>query len=172
MKRNAPSEAPGSTRASVPQASGPRPPATEVSPPHAAALALSPGPVLRAQKLHLMLAQFGARGAGTAFAMATTLPMRMDPQDLAELSAMQQAVVDRLRKQHHSWIEGLGVLMQERTERRQANTLSKYVESEYNLVAQFGALLADQAAQMAGLMETIQVDLGYWIAQKQQARME
>ncbi|GAA4349412.1 hypothetical protein GCM10023165_36110 [Variovorax defluvii] len=161
-----PSPSPSSD--AVPQPSGPNATQPDVPPSRVATIALSPAPLVRMQKLHLMLAQLGARGAGTAWAMATTLPMRLEPQDLVELSAMQQAVMERLRKQHNSWIEGLTVLMHESAEQRHANTLSKYVEREYNLVAQFGALLADQASQMAGLMETIQVNLGYWVAQKQE----
>lgn len=159
---------PSPTSAALPRPSGPNAPEPDVPPSHVATIALSHAPLVRMQKLHLMLAQLGARGAGTAWAMATTLPMRLQPQDLVELGAMQQAVMERLRKQQNSWIEGLTVLMHESAEQRHANTLSKYVEREYNLVAQFGALLADQASQMAGLMENIQVNLGYWIAQKQE----
>ena len=61
-------------------------------------------------------------------------------------------------------------LAEDYSQLRQSNTLSKYVEREYNLVAQWGALLSDQAAQMAGLMENIQVDYGYWLAQQQEKR--
>jgi hypothetical protein len=134
--------------------------------PHATAL--SPAPALRAQKLHLMLGEFVARGVGYGAATAAVLPMSADPGVWAELQAMQQSVVQRLQKQHQGWIEGFAALAQDYAGLRQANTLSKYVEREYNLVAQFGALVSDQAAQLAGLMENIQVDYGYWIAQQQE----
>jgi hypothetical protein len=132
--------------------------------------AVSPAPLLRAQKLHLMLAQLVARGTSQGAAMATVLPMLLDANDWRELMAMQQSVLQRLKQQQQGWLDGLAALAQEYSQSRQANTLSKYVEQEYDLVAQFGALVADQTAQMAGLLENIQVDYGYWMAQQQEAR--
>lgn len=132
--------------------------------------AMSPAPLLRAQKLHLMLAQFAARGISQGAAMAAVLPMRLDANDWRELLAMQQSVLKRLQQQQQGWLDGFAALAQEYSQSRQANTLSKYVEQEYDLVAQFGALVADQSAQMAGLLENIQVDYGYWMAQQQEAR--
>jgi hypothetical protein len=89
-----------------------------------------------------MLARFAARGA-------------------------DQSICMRMVKLKHGWLQGLAAIAEQYAQRREANTLSKHVEREYNLVAQFGSLLADQAAKWAGLMENIQVDTGYRIAQKQ-----
>lgn len=135
-----------------------------------AAAAVSPAPLLRVQKLHLMLAQFAARGIGQGAAMATVMPLLFDANDWRELQAMNQSVVQRFRQQQQGWLDGFAALAQEYSQSRQANTLSKYVEQEYDLVAQFGALVADQTAQLAGLLENIQVDYGYWMAQQQEAR--
>lgn len=128
--------------------------------------AVSPAPAVRAQKLHLMLTQLAARGMGQAALMATVLPLRPDPEAWQELQAIQQAVMKRLQQQQQGWLDGLAALAQGYSQTRQANTLSKYVEQEYNLVAQFGALVADQAAQWMGLLENIQVDCGYWAQQQ------
>jgi len=132
---------------------------------------LSPAPLLRAQKLHLMLAQFAARGIGHGAATAAVLPLRLDAESWKELQAMQQSVLQRWQQQQQGWLDGFAALAQEYGQSRQANTLSKYVEQEYNLVAQFGALVADQAAKMAGLLENIQVDYGYWMAQQQERQV-
>jgi hypothetical protein len=132
--------------------------------------ALSPAPMMRAQKLHLMLAQFAARGMGQGAATAAVLPLQLDAGGWQELLAMQQSVLQRFQQQQQDWLDGFAALAQEYGQSRQANTLSKYVEQEYNLVAQFGALVSNQAASMAGLLENIQVDYGYWMAQRQEQK--
>jgi len=129
---------------------------------------LTPAPLLRAHKLHLMLTQFAARGMSHSAATAAMLPLRFDPGFWQELQALQQSVMKRLQQQQQGWLDGMAALAQEYAQSRQANTLSKYVEQEYNLVAQYGALVSDQAAKLAGLMENIQVDYGYWMAQQQE----
>ncbi len=125
--------------------------------------------VARAQKLNLLLAQLAMRGLGNGATSAAVLPLHMDAQAWQQLAAMQLAVLQRLQQQHKGWLEGMAALAREYEQVRQANTLSKFVEQEYNLVAQFGALLADQASQFAGLLENTQVDYGYWVAQLDQA---
>jgi len=169
----APSKPPIRSHGQAASPSGPPPDSHAESQPWPSLLpaaALSPAPALRVQKLHLMLAQFVARGMGYGAATAAVLPTSLDPAVWAELQAMQASVVQRLQKQHRDWVDGLTELAEDYSEFRQSNTLSKYVEREYNLVAQWGALLSDQAAQTAGLMENIQVDYGYWLAQQQEKR--
>ncbi len=127
---------------------------------------LSPMPLARASKLQLLLGQFAMRGVGHGAATAAVLPLSFDSDTWQQLMAMQQAVAQRLAQQQKGWLEGLAALAHERSRIKEANTLSKYVEQEYNLVAQFGALVADQISQYAGLLENTQVDYGYWMAQQ------
>ena len=128
--------------------------------------ALSAKPVARASKLQLLISQVAMRGMAQGATAAAVLPLRFDPGTWHEVMALQQAVVQRCWQQQKGWLEGLAALAQEHSRLKEANTLSKYVEQEYNLVAQFGALVADQMSQWAGLLENTQVDYGYWMAQR------
>jgi hypothetical protein len=129
---------------------------------------LSAKPMARASKLQLLLSQFALRGLTHGANTAAVLPLRFDPETWNELMALQQAVAQRCLQQQKGWLEGFAAWVHEHSQLREANTLSKYVEQEYNLVAQFGALVADQMSQWAGLLENTQVDYGYWMAQQAQ----
>ncbi len=99
--------------------------------------------------------------------MACMLPVRTDAQTWEELLSMQAAVWQRLQQQQADWVAGCQALVHDYAQLKQANTLSKFVEQEYNAMAQLGALISAQAASLGGLMENLQVDLGYWVTQKQ-----
>lgn len=133
-------------------------PAAPISPVHA--------PLVHAQKLNMLLGQVAARSMGTQVALACTLPWHMDAKTWQELQAMQAAVWQRLEQQQAEWVKGCKLLMQDYAQLKQANTLSKVVDQEYDFVSQFGALMSSQASALAGLVENIQVDLGYWVSQK------
>jgi hypothetical protein len=123
-------------------------------------------PLQRVQKLHLLLGQMASRSLGNEIASATVLPLRADAGTWQELLAIQQAVWQRLQSQQTDWLQGCTGLAREYGQLRQANTVSKFMEQEYNAVAQFSALLSNQATALIGLMENIQVDYSYWISQK------
>jgi hypothetical protein len=114
----------------------------------------------------MLLGQVAARSMGTQVALACTLPWHMDAKTWQELQAMQAAVWQRLEQQQAEWVKGCKLLMQDYAQLKQANTLSKVVDQEYDFVSQFGALMSSQASALAGLVENIQVDLGYWVSQK------
>jgi hypothetical protein len=99
------------------------------------------------------------------------LPLQLDADAWQQLQAIQAAVLQRWQKYQEGWFEGFAALAQEYAQSRHANTLSKYIEQEYNLVAQFNALVADQASKLAGLLENIQVDYGYWMAQQSEEKV-
>jgi phenylalanine-4-hydroxylase len=128
--------------------------------------AQSTAPVQRVQKLHLLLGQMATRSFGNEVASAAVLPLRTDAQTWHELLAIQQAVWQRLQAQQTDWLQGCSQLAREYSQLRQANTVSKFMEQEYNVAAQFGALLSNQATALIGLLENIQVDYSYWISQK------
>ena len=128
-----------------------------------------PAPILRAQKMGLMMGQLITRSLSNQAASATVLPTRLDADTLREVALIQQAVFKRVQQQQKDWLEGCQGIAQEYSQLKLANTMSKFVEQEYNIVAQMGALVSSQTASWVGLMENIQVDYAYWISQKQPA---
>lgn len=122
---------------------------------------------MHGQKAQLLLQQMLARGMANQVATATVLPMQFDADTWNELVSMQRAVADRLSQQQRDWAQGLTEIVQDYSRLRLANTLSKFIEQEYNLGAQLGALMTSQVSQFVDLLENVQVDYGYWIAQKQ-----
>ncbi|WP_326535601.1 hypothetical protein [Pseudorhodoferax sp.] len=128
-----------------------------------------PSPFARMQKAMLMGSQLAARSVANEAATAAVLPWRMDAGTWQELAAMQQAVWGRLAQQHKAWLDGCAALAREQQQIKQANTLSKFVEQEYNLLAQTSALVASQCTAFVGLLENVQVDYAYWVSQKTQS---
>lgn len=149
------------------QPSGPDIIDTPVVPPKNRAPVNWTAPVLRAQKMHLLVSQLMARAMSNQAMTTSVLSTRLDPDTWQEMAMIQAAVLKRCQQQHQEWVEGCAQIAQDYNQLKLANTLSKHVEQEYNIVAQFGALLSDQMADWAGLMENIQVDYAYWISQKQ-----
>ncbi|MGC4061566.1 MAG: hypothetical protein QM749_12260 [Aquabacterium sp.] len=147
---------------STPQTSSPTPP--EVVAP------ITPtAPLMRAQKMNMMMGQLMARSMSNQVSSAVVLPTSLDPDTWSELSMIQQAVVRRLQQQQKDWVQGCESIALEYSQLKLANTMSKFVEQEYNIVAQFGTLLSSQAASWFSLMENIQVDYAYWLSQKRAA---
>jgi len=92
----------------------------------------------------------------------------MDPQIWSDLLQLQAAVMQRLQQQNRAWLKGCAILMEDYAQIKQANTMSKLVEKQYNLMAQWSLLIGNQATNMIGLQENIEVDYGYWASQKLQ----
>jgi hypothetical protein len=122
-------------------------------------------PLLRSQKMHSLIGQWAKRGM--EHGASTRSLLQLDAEGWEELFAFQSAVLERFAEQQKDWLEGCAAVVQEYGELKRANTMAKFVEQEYNVVVQMGALFATQAANFVGLMESIQVDYGYWIHQKQ-----
>ena len=127
----------------------------------------TPLPWQRAQKMQMLLGQLAMRGLDNEMTSATTLPQRLDLSTWSELAALQMAVWQRMQQQQMDWMRGCASLFNEYNQLGAANTLSKLFEQEYNVFAQFGTLLADQASSFMSLLENTQVDYAYWISQKQ-----
>ena len=90
----------------------------------------------------------------------------VDPQVWGEALQLQGAVMQRLQQQNQDWLKGCAILMQDYAQIKQANTMTKLVEKQFNLVMEWGQLLSNQATNLIGLMENIEVDYGYWASQK------
>ena len=99
---------------------------------------------------------------------AALLPTFFDHKTSLELLNLQQAIVNRILEQQKNWFKGISGVMQQYNEVKEVNTITKYVEREYNIIAQMSHLIAQQVTGWTEMMENIQVDLSYWIEQKKQ----
>ncbi len=133
-----------------------------------AARAAVPAPLHHVQTFHILMGEWAARSSGNATTTAAMAPMGLNTELWKELEHMQAAIVRRLQEQQKGWMNGYAALAQEYQQGRRANTMSKFVEQQFNLVAQFGQLLSKQATDLVGLQENIEVDYGYWVSQKLQ----
>lgn len=128
--------------------------------------AATPGPVQHMQTFQILMGQWFARISGNAASTAALLPQAWSTDIWQEMGQMQAAVLRRLQQQQQAWVVGCTGLAKEYQEGKRANTMSKLVEQQYNLAAQFGQLLSQQATNLVGLQENIEVDYGYWVSQK------
>jgi hypothetical protein len=100
-------------------------------------------------------------------AAATTLPWHAgDAATWQELWALQTAVAGRLQAQQRAWVDGCTALWQDYAQLGRANTVAKVMDQEFGAAARFGALVKDQVAGFAELMENAQVNWAYWLSQK------
>jgi hypothetical protein len=113
---------------------------------------------------------WATRAAEAGFATAELIASGQAYDSSWELLRMQQAVLKQLCQMGQDWLRGLDAWTKECTEIKPANTMSKIVEQEFDLIGQFGQLLSDQATDLVNLMERVQVGYGYWVQEKLQAR--
>jgi hypothetical protein len=89
-----------------------------------------------------------------------------DPTVWSEWTQLQAAVWQRLQKQNQDWRQGCEILVQDYAQLKQANTMSKLLEKQCNLMTQSAQLLTNQSTNFVALLENIDVDYGYWASQK------
>ena len=94
------------------------------------------------------------------------LSPRPDFSLIAETIQMQQAALARIATVQTESIRKIAELTAGATGIRKANTLSKLVDQEYDLVSGFGAILAEQTTAMVELLESLQIGYGYLVAQR------
>ncbi|MBN3767680.1 hypothetical protein [Burkholderia sp. Ac-20365] len=117
-------------------------------------------------KLPVLLSGWAARSATSSIDTARLFAFGLDLHTWGELYQMQQAVVERLTLQQQTWLQGWAAWNRERAEIRGANTVTKLVEQEFNLLAQIGQLLIDQSTNLIALQENIEVSYAFWLNQK------
>ncbi|WP_432696402.1 hypothetical protein ACQUQP_17945 [Marinobacterium sp. YM272] len=93
-----------------------------------------------------------------------------EPDTLSELFQLQQAIAGRFMEQNEQWMQGANQIANEASQLKKANTLSKYMEQQCDLVGQWISLMTIQSTNLASQLENIQVDLAYWISQKTEAQ--
>lgn len=130
------------------------------------ALAMSQAATLqRTQVLQTLMNGWALRAAGTGMKTVNLAPFSLDAQVLTELLQLQYAVVQRLQAQQQEWMQGWAAWLQERAQVRRANTMSKLVEQELDLLVRFGLLLGNQMVDLVTLQENIEVNTSYWVAE-------
>ncbi|WP_354683774.1 hypothetical protein [Cupriavidus necator] len=132
---------------------------------HAMAAA-HPAALQQALTLHALLGGWATRAVGNGVAAASLGPFAVDAQTWTELFQLQAAIIRRLHDQQQQNLQGWAGWLQERAQVRRANTMSKLVEQEFDLLARFVLLLSDQAVDLVTLQENVEVNTGYWLGQK------
>jgi hypothetical protein len=126
----------------------------------------APKPMQQAQVFASLIGQSLARSGATAAASAMLLPLTTRADVGAEWVDLQFAVLQRAGEMQQEWMAGWQAWLHEYAELPLAETLSEHMEQQYNLTEQFAAQLKSQAADLVEFAENVQVDYGYWIAQK------
>lgn len=93
---------------------------------------------------------------------------RLEPDTLNEWMQLQSAIAERFMEQNQQWLAGMQQIAGDAGQIKKANTLSKFMEQQCDIVGQWVALVSTQSTNMMGQLENIQVDIGYWMAQKAQ----
>ncbi|TDF63358.1 hypothetical protein [Cupriavidus sp. L7L] len=132
---------------------------------HRALAMTQPAALQRSQMLQTLMSGWALRTADTGVKSLNLASFGMDVQVLTELFQLQYAIVQRLQTQQQGWMAGWTAWLQERAQVKRANTMSKLVEQELDLLARFGLLLSNQMVDLVTLQENIEVNTGYWVAQ-------
>jgi hypothetical protein len=109
-----------------------------------------------------LLAQTASSGVDTAKLLTT----RFDATTVADLLDIQKALIKRFGELNQNWRSGLTAWGQQCLEIKAANTLSKVVEQECNLVGQLGTLVTKQISDVTSLLESTQVGYAYWLSER------
>jgi len=112
-------------------------------------------------------ASWAARSSHNAMLGVALLPTSaMQLQALQELMQLQQASQQQAQRLLQQWLRRWATLWQDHRQQRPPNTLSKWLDEHFNLVAQSLDLLGQQASELANLEENIGVNFGYWAQQR------
>ena len=124
-------------------------------------------PLARAWSLQSLASHLAVNQSTQVAQAVTALPvLATDPAAAQEAAAMGEAVARQWLSLHAQWLDGLAELGQEMGQFRHANTVSKYVDQEVNLVQQSLALVSNQATATVRLLENIQVSVGWWLTRR------
>jgi hypothetical protein len=90
----------------------------------------------------------------------------LDHESWDELWKMQSAAQKRMGQLQVGWMRSWFAWLRYSDQIEGANTLSKLAEREYNIAAQATQLTGEQSASLMALLENVEVDFLYWVAQK------
>lgn len=143
-----------------------RPNPALISPPAAPSALPYPPVVEHLLKRYSLLSRQLAQSAHNGWTSAALLPFSTGPQTWQELFQLQQVVLQQVEQLHQGWLSGWTAWLGEFAQLKRVNTMSKLVEQEFNLAAQFVLLLQGQATDWTSLQENIEVNYGYWLSEK------
>ncbi|MCB1908531.1 MAG: hypothetical protein KDH15_14270 [Rhodocyclaceae bacterium] len=124
-------------------------------------------PMKHASTFHELIGRAAQRQFEVQRALVTAmLSPRPDYSLVAETIKMQQAAMTRLATVQTESIRKFAELTASAASIDKANTLSKLMDQEYDLVSGFGAILAEQITAMVELMESLQIGYGYLVARR------
>ncbi len=133
--------------------------------PHPASLAWAP--VARGAALQSLCGQVAGRHTAQSLQAGLALPaLALDARAWQEGLALAQAAFQQCAGLQAAWMEGLTELAAEMGQLRHANTVSKYVDQEMNLVQQVMALVTNQLTASARLSENVQNNVAFWMSQR------
>jgi hypothetical protein len=131
---------------------------------------------LKAGELQTNLAaretNLAARAIGNVSATAQVFAFGIDAESLEELAQLRAAAWQRLNALQTGWMRDWKHWFQYSGQIKGANTMSKLVEREGNIAAQFAQLVGKQVTDLVGLQENILVDYSFWINQKLREKRE
>lgn len=103
------------------------------------------------------------RAADAGIASAKLFTMAAHPQTWQVLFHLQQAILEQMQQQQKDWLSGWEDWLEEFAQIKRVNTMSKLVEQEFNLLAQFVLFLQERATSFVKLQENVEINYGYWI---------
>ncbi|MGF3021743.1 hypothetical protein ACQVP2_02795 [Methylobacterium aquaticum] len=136
--------------------------ATEQVPAQAVAAAPVGAPLRRT----VLVQEIATRSAANAVGTAQLLSQSPDSTTIGELYAMQGAFMKQLWQIDQDWRAGLMRVYEGTVSLRKANTLSKVVEQDFNLIGQCGDLMTTYMTSVATLVENTNVGYSYWLSKK------
>jgi hypothetical protein len=114
-------------------------------------------------KMRQIQSNWLARAIRNGAAAAQLWGRGLDARNLDELYGMNQASWQRLRDLQTGWAADWTAWLDYASTLKGANTTSKLVEREGNILAQAVAQINAQATDLAGLLENIDVGYSYWL---------
>lgn len=124
-------------------------------------------PLRKGMALHAQWNQHAWQQARHLSHTAGTLPRLLGSVDAAqEALDLLAAWWQQCGTLQAQWLQGLTEWGQEAAELRHANTVSKQVDQEMNLIAQAFALCTNQATAAARLLENTQVNVAWWLEKR------
>ncbi|WP_123834120.1 hypothetical protein [Methylobacterium currus] len=114
----------------------------------------------------VLVGEIATRSAANAVGTAQLLSEGPDSDTIGELYEMQGAFVKQLWKIDQDWRAGLMRIYEGSLSLRKANTLSKVIEQDFNLIGQYGDLATNYMTSVATLVENTNVGYSYWLSKK------
>lgn len=88
------------------------------------------------------------------------------PQVWQEIAQIQQAVWQQTFKLQQNWMNDWNTWIGEFNQMKKANTMSKMLEQEFNVLGLFMQLIQNQTTDWVSLLERIEINYGYWLNEK------